>query len=54
MYTLAESRLARSLERWGFIRRNDTLPPVVQPTREDAVLPPVEDWSMTSFDGSGW
>jgi hypothetical protein len=54
MFTLAESRVARYLERCGFIRRNDTLPLVVHLTREDAVLPPVQDWLMTYFDGSAW
>jgi hypothetical protein len=54
MFTLAESRLAGCLERCGFIRRNDTLPLVVHLTREGAVLPPVQDWLMTDFDGSAW
>jgi len=54
MLTLAESRLARSLERCGFIRREGTLPLVVQRIREDAVLPPVQDWVLTYFDGSAW
>ena len=54
IFTLAESRLARCLERCGFIRRHDTLPLVVHLIREDAVLPPIQDWLMTSFDGSGW
>jgi hypothetical protein len=54
MFTLAESRLACCLDRCGFIRRNDTLPLVVHLTREGAVLPPVQDWLMTYFDGSAW
>jgi hypothetical protein len=36
-----------------FIRRNGALPLVVHLIREDAMLPPVQDWFMTSFDGSG-
>jgi hypothetical protein len=54
MFTLAESRLARCLERCGFIRRNDTLPLAVHVTRQGTVLPLVQDWSMTYFDGSAW
>lgn len=54
MFTLAESRLARSLEQCGFRPRCDALPLVVHVSREAAVLPPVEDWVITQFDGSAW
>ena len=54
MVTLAESELARSLGRCGFIRRHDALPLVVHLTRTNAALPPVRDWALTYFDGSGW
>jgi hypothetical protein len=54
MVTLAESRLARCLERCGFIQRHDALPLVAHLIREDAALPPVQDWLMTYFDGSTW
>jgi hypothetical protein len=52
--TLAESELARSLGRCGFIGRRDALPLVVHLSRQDAVLPPVRDWLLTYFDGSAW
>jgi hypothetical protein len=52
--TLAESRLARELQRCGFIGRDRALPLVVQRLREDAALPPVQDWVLTYFDGSAW
>jgi len=54
LVTLAESQLARSLERCGFIGRSDALPLVVHLTRQGVVLPPVRDWVLTYFDGSGW
>lgn len=54
MLTLAESGFAKSLERCGFIGRNDALPLVVHASREGTVLPPVRDWLMTYVDGSAW
>ena len=52
--TLAESRLARSLEQCGFIRRKDSLPLVLRHLHPDAALPPVQDWLITAIDGSAW
>jgi len=54
VFTLVESRLARSLGRCGFVQRNDSLPVVLHPTHQDVTLPPVQDWLFTAFDGSGW
>lgn len=54
MFTLAESGLARSLEHCGFIRRGDALPLVVHRSGAGAALPPVQNWLLTSFDGSAW
>src|SRR5205085_1111986 len=54
LFTLAESHLARCLERCGFVRRSDTLPLVLHPMHQNVALPPAQDWLLTSFDGSAW
>src|SRR5438874_1544883 len=54
LFTLAESHLARCLERCGFVRRPDTLPLVLHLMRQNVALPPAQDWLLTSFDGSAW
>jgi len=51
--TLANGSFVRALRSRGFIRRADTLPLFVVRT-SCAELPPVSDWFLTYFDGSGW
>ncbi|OLC88287.1 MAG: hypothetical protein AUI86_04200 [Gemmatimonadetes bacterium 13_1_40CM_3_66_12] len=54
MVTLAQSALALTLKRCGFIGRGDALPLFWLGLRQSDTLPPLHDWVLTELDGSGW